>query len=179
MVDRSRTWSKMQRWIVSFVAPMVIVAAVVGGVLVAGELSEFVERHSIPGFSTSDDETVASTGAGNAVTGPNNVTLDTARSSNARRARSFTGTTQLWLWSGASPGSVRTVTLAIDPRIYPVDGVKWYLNGAHDRNDIHGPLDAEFGLWHSSTRQLSSGDVVSACWTGRDGRDRCPQTVVR
>lgn len=169
MVDRSRTWSKVQRWIVRTLAPIVVVAAVAGGVLAADAFPDFAQRHSIPGFSTSDDVTG----------GSNAATSNSERSNNARRALPSGGATKLWQWSGASSGAVRTVMLAIDPQIYPIDGVKWYLNGAHDRNDIHGPLDAENGLWHSSTRDLSAGDVVAACWIGRDGQERCPQTVVQ
>jgi hypothetical protein len=151
---------------VGCVAPIVIVVTAAGGVLVADTFPEFAQRHALPGFSTPDDE--AST-----------ATSNSQRSNNSRRAVPSAGATQLWQWSGASSGPVRTVMLAIDPQIYPVDGVRWYLNGAHDRNDIHGPLDAEYGLWHSSTHDLSAGDVVSACWIGRDGQERCPQTVVR
>lgn len=168
-----------------FVAPIAIVAAVAGGVFAAGEFPEFAERHSIPGFSSSDDDTVGTTPSNAngplADSTPNSETTATGstRSNNARRARPTSGTTKLWQWSGASPGTVRTVMLSIDPQIYPVDGLRWYINGAYDRKDVHGPLDAEFGLWHSSTRHLSAGDVVSACWVGRDGVERCPQIVVR
>ena len=150
---------------------IVAVVATVAGVSVgARALPEFAERYAEPVFPTLEDadDTVAV-----------DAQSDATRSNGDRRARPAAEATKLWGWSGASPGDVRTVTLTIDPAIYPIDGLRWFFNGAHDRDDIHGPLDAEFGLWHSSTRQLAAGDIVSACWTGRDNIERCPQIVVR
>lgn len=86
---------------------------------------------------------------------------------------------QLWRWRGASPGDVRTVSIDIDESIYPTDGVHWIHNSLHDRSDLYGPLDEELGLWHSSTRSLDLGDVVTACWHSIDGTEHCPSIIVR
>ena len=142
-------------------APIVIVTASVGGALGASALSDFADRYSIPRFLAADDAGVESSRA------------------TPRRVWSVTASATLWHWSGASPGPDRTVFLNIEPQIYPLGGLRWYFNGEFDREDILGPLDTEFGLWHSTTRQLVVGDIVSACWLGRDGVERCPQIVIR
>lgn len=86
---------------------------------------------------------------------------------------------QMWTWRGVSAGHTRTVTIDIDESIYPVDGVEWFHNDAHDRHDLYGPLDEDLGLWHSSTRPLEVGDVITACWQSADGDEHCPTILVR